>query len=76
MRKRPLTRREQRAKESDVVTVEGDNTLSVNEPKLAVDLKPYTLQVRIFTYSFSLASFMVPDYSAKSYCSDEDKYVC
>ena len=45
VRKRPLTRREQRGKEDDVVTVESTNTLTVNEPKLAVDLKAYTLQV-------------------------------
>lgn len=45
VRKRPLTRREQRSKEEDIVLVESTNTLIVNEPKLAVDLKAYTLQV-------------------------------
>lgn len=45
VRKRPLTRREQRAKDDNVVVVESTNTLTVNEPKLAVDLKAYTLQV-------------------------------
>ena len=45
VRKRPLTRREHRAKDEDVVAVESTTTLIVNEPKLAVDLKAYTLQV-------------------------------
>ncbi|CAG5129394.1 unnamed protein product [Candidula unifasciata] len=44
VRKRPLTRRELRAKEEDIVHTESTNTLIVNEPKLAVDLKAYTLQ--------------------------------
>lgn len=45
VRKRPVTRRELRAKEEDIVHTESTNILIVNEPKLAVDLKAYTLQV-------------------------------
>lgn len=45
IRKRPLNRREAKTGDDDIVQVETTNMLIVNEPKLAVDLKPYTLQV-------------------------------
>ncbi|XP_005100746.1 uncharacterized protein LOC101848438 [Aplysia californica] len=64
VRKRPLTRREQRGKEDDVVTVESTNTLIVNEPKLAVDLKAYTLQ----------HEFVFDEVFDES-CSNEDVYI-
>lgn len=47
VRKRPLTKKEQKGKEEDIVTVESTNMLVINEPKLAVDLTAYTLQVLV-----------------------------
>ncbi|KAH9503198.1 Kinesin-like protein kif24 [Bulinus truncatus] len=44
VRKRPLTKRELKTKEEDIVIVESTNTLVLNEQKVAVDLKAYTLQ--------------------------------
>ncbi|KAK6188934.1 hypothetical protein SNE40_005008 [Patella caerulea] len=44
VRKRPLTKKESKSVDEDIVLAESTTTLTVNEPKLAVDLKPYTLQ--------------------------------
>ncbi|GFO33259.1 kinesin-like protein [Plakobranchus ocellatus] len=63
VRKRPLTRREHRAKDEDIVAVESTTTLIVNEPKLAVDLKAYTLQ----------HEFIFDEVFHES-CSNEDVY--
>ncbi|RUS79447.1 hypothetical protein EGW08_012788 [Elysia chlorotica] len=63
VRKRPLTRRELRAKDEDIVAVESTTTLIVNEPKLAVDLKAYTLQ----------HEFIFDEVFHES-CSNEDVY--
>ncbi|GFR69175.1 kinesin-like protein [Elysia marginata] len=63
VRKRPLTRREHRAKDEDIVAVESTTTLIVNEPKLAVDLKAYTLQ----------HEFIFDEIFHES-CSNEDVY--
>ncbi|BFY97058.1 hypothetical protein BsWGS_00098 [Bradybaena similaris] len=64
VRKRPVTRRELRAKEEDIVHTESTNTLIVNESKLAVDLKAYTLQHEfIFDEVFDET------------CTNEDVYV-
>lgn len=63
VRKRPLTRREQKSKDEDIVGVESTTTLIVNEPKLAVDLKAYTLQHE-FTF----------DEIFHESCSNEDVY--
>jgi kinesin family protein 2/24 len=43
VRKRPLNAKERRANESDIVSSDSDdNVLSVHEPKLKLDLTPYT----------------------------------
>lgn len=45
VRKRPRNKREIKNTDDDVVQTESDSTLIVNEPKAAVDLRAYTLQV-------------------------------
>jgi hypothetical protein len=42
VRKRPLNSRERRANEADIVSGDGDSVLCVHEPKLKLDLTPYT----------------------------------
>jgi hypothetical protein len=42
VRKRPLNSRERRANETDIVSGDGDAVLAVHEPKLKLDLTPYT----------------------------------
>jgi hypothetical protein len=42
VRKRPLNSRERRANEADIVSGDGDAVLAVHEPKLKLDLTPYT----------------------------------
>uniref|UniRef100_A0A2C9JU95 Kinesin motor domain-containing protein n=1 Tax=Biomphalaria glabrata TaxID=6526 RepID=A0A2C9JU95_BIOGL len=64
VRKRPLTKRELKAREEDIVNVESTNTLAVNEPKLAVDLKAYTLQ----------HEFMFDEVFDET-CTNEDVYI-
>ena len=46
VRKRPLTRREQKRQEVDVVRADGDDTIMVDETKVAIDLAKYVQQVR------------------------------
>ena len=46
VRKRPLTRREQKRQEVDVVNVDGADTIVVDETKVAIDLAKYIQQVR------------------------------
>ncbi|CAL1527967.1 unnamed protein product [Lymnaea stagnalis] len=64
VRKRPLTKKEIKLKEEDIVTIESTTTLVVNEPKLAVDLKAYTLQHE-FTF----------DEVFDESCTNEDVYI-
>lgn len=45
VRKRPLNKKEIKCGESDIVAAVSTTTLVVNEPKVAVDLTPHTLQV-------------------------------
>lgn len=47
VRKRPRNKREIKNTDDDIVKVESTTTLTVNEPKSAVDLRAYTLQVNI-----------------------------
>lgn len=48
VRKRPMNRREKKVGENNIVVAESTTVLKVNEPKQAVDLRAYTLQVNIF----------------------------
>lgn len=48
VRKRPLNKKEIKSGEEDIARVESTAAICVNEPKLAVDLTAYTLEV--FTY--------------------------
>jgi len=45
VRKRPLNKRESKAGEDDMVHAASTTTIVVSEPKQAVDLTAYTLQV-------------------------------
>ncbi|XP_069137468.1 uncharacterized protein [Argopecten irradians] len=64
VRKRPMNRRELKNKEVDVCKAESTTTLTVNEPKQAVDLTAYTLEHEfIFDEVFD------------ENCSNEDVYV-
>ena len=45
VRKRPLSKRESRSGEEDMIQAASTTTLVVSEPKQAVDLTAYTLQV-------------------------------
>jgi hypothetical protein len=47
VRKRPRNKREIKNTDDDIVKAESTTTLTVNEPKSAVDLRAYTLQVNI-----------------------------
>lgn len=49
VRKRPLTVKEEQRAEIDIVTVDGDDTLQVHEPKVKVDLTKYIDQ-HIFVF--------------------------
>ncbi|XP_059171557.1 mucin-5AC-like isoform X2 [Physella acuta] len=64
VRKRPLTKKEQKGKEEDIVTVESTNMLVINEPKLAVDLTAFTLQ----------HEFLFDEVFDEN-CSNEDVYI-
>ena len=46
VRKRPLSKKEGKSGEGDLVQTVSTTTLLVSEPKQAVDLTAYTLQVR------------------------------
>ncbi|XP_033750004.1 uncharacterized protein LOC117334470 [Pecten maximus] len=64
VRKRPMNKREIKNKEEDVCKAESTTTLTVNEPKQAVDLTAYTLEHEfIFDEVFD------------EKCSNEDVYV-
>ncbi|XP_062577670.1 uncharacterized protein LOC134239507 [Saccostrea cucullata] len=64
VRKRPLNKKEIKSGEADIVSAESTTTLTVNEPKLAVDLTPHTLQHEfIFDEVFDEA------------CGNEDVYI-
>lgn len=53
VRKRPRNKREIRSADDDIVVVERSDTITINEPKLAVDLRPYTLQVGILYHFYA-----------------------
>ncbi|OWF46911.1 uncharacterized protein LOC110454998 [Mizuhopecten yessoensis] len=64
VRKRPMNKREIKNKEEDICKAESTTTLTVNEPKQAVDLTAYTLEHEfIFDEVFD------------EKCSNEDVYV-
>uniref|UniRef100_A0A182QR60 Kinesin-like protein n=1 Tax=Anopheles farauti TaxID=69004 RepID=A0A182QR60_9DIPT len=65
VRKRPLSAKEQRQKEVDVVCVPTKDTLLVHEPKLKVDLTKY-LENQKFRF----------DYTFDEMCSNETVYNC
>nr|KAG5703622.1 hypothetical protein BaRGS_002496 [Batillaria attramentaria] len=64
VRKRPLSRREIRASEQDIVTAESTNTVVVKEPKVAVDLTAFTLK----------HEFMFDEVFHEN-CSNDDVYI-
>ncbi|KAK7481620.1 hypothetical protein BaRGS_00027136 [Batillaria attramentaria] len=61
---RPLSRREIRASEQDIVTAESTNTVVVKEPKVAVDLTAFTLK----------HEFMFDEVFHEN-CSNDDVYI-
>ncbi|XP_052102725.1 uncharacterized protein LOC127736191 [Mytilus californianus] len=64
VRKRPRNKREIKNTDDDIAKAESDTTLTVNEPKSAVDLRAYTLQHEfIFDEVFN------------EKCSNEDVYI-
>ncbi|XP_067664955.1 uncharacterized protein [Haliotis asinina] len=64
VRKRPVSHREERHGDDDIVHAEGTNSVVVNEPKQAVDLTAFTLQHEFFF-----------DEVFDENCSNEDVYV-
>ena len=50
VRKRPLNKKEVKSGETDIAFAESTTTLSIKEPKVAVDLTAYTLEVQNFVY--------------------------
>lgn len=51
VRKRPLSKREAKSGEEDMVQAASTTTLVVSEPKQAVDLTAYTRQVKYYSCS-------------------------
>lgn len=64
VRKRPLSRREIRSSEQDIVTAESTTTVVIKEPKVAVDLTAFTMK----------HEFMFDEVFAED-CSNEDVYI-
>ncbi|XP_046581550.1 LOW QUALITY PROTEIN: uncharacterized protein LOC124288998 [Haliotis rubra] len=64
VRKRPVSHREERHGDDDILQTEGTNSVVVNEPKQAVDLTAFTLQHEFFF-----------DEVFDENCSNEDVYV-
>ncbi|XP_071109625.1 uncharacterized protein [Haliotis cracherodii] len=64
VRKRPVSRREERSGDDDILQTEGTNSVVVNEPKQAVDLTAFTLQHEFFF-----------DEVFDENCSNEDVYL-
>ncbi|KAK3098721.1 hypothetical protein FSP39_022400 [Pinctada imbricata] len=64
VRKRPLNKREVKSGETDIATAESTTTLTIEEPKVAVDLTAYTMEHEfIFDEVFDET------------CSNEDVYI-
>jgi hypothetical protein len=62
VRKRPLSKKERRT-DKDIITADSTTTIKLLEPKFAVDLTAYTLQVNYLNIHVELLYYCVSDIS-------------